>query len=355
MKQFILLAMMLLPMVAGAEDAMEIDGKYSVTSISNNAEIKPNPAEIVVHALERDDLTDNDGTVREDEGGTDNFYVKEGANATPHIFGTGVPGPSVKGDVNGDGSVDVADIASVIDVMAGSAEYVAADVNGDSSVDVADISAIIDIMAGGGVAQTFKYWYAGTTQPTANNYKTLATEVSTYPDRYDCYNNTDKKSHIYVLVAEDVSVEFQNKSLPAPISKIEHTDINIPGHKVVETAVGTAAGGSLYIDLGDAWKLFYIGTTLPTADNYETLTPAYSSLSDMNGATVHVPSSGKIYLLVPYSDSPSQSQLKGTFKDNEGNSVTYITRDCDMFSILRHYIWELTFEPGTTLTFKMTD
>ncbi len=52
------------------------------------------------------------------------------------------------GDVNGDGIVDVADIASVINVMAGSANYKDADVNGDGSVDVADIATIINIMAG---------------------------------------------------------------------------------------------------------------------------------------------------------------------------------------------------------------
>ena len=60
-------------------------------------------------------------------------------------------GAAVKGDVNGDGAVDVADIAAIIDVMAGSAPSLAttADVNGDTSVDVADIAAVIDIMAGG--------------------------------------------------------------------------------------------------------------------------------------------------------------------------------------------------------------
>jgi arabinogalactan endo-1,4-beta-galactosidase len=56
----------------------------------------------------------------------------------------------VKGDVNGDGSVDVADISAIISVMAnGSADFssASADVNDDGSVDVADISAVITIMA----------------------------------------------------------------------------------------------------------------------------------------------------------------------------------------------------------------
>ena len=53
-----------------------------------------------------------------------------------------------KGDVNDDGNVDVADIGTVIDVMASGTNDTAADVNGDGKVDVADISTIIDIMAG---------------------------------------------------------------------------------------------------------------------------------------------------------------------------------------------------------------
>lgn len=54
-------------------------------------------------------------------------------------------------DVNGDGGVDVADIAFIIDVMAGSIQgddnRKRADVNGDTGVDVADIATVIDYMA----------------------------------------------------------------------------------------------------------------------------------------------------------------------------------------------------------------
>ena len=52
-----------------------------------------------------------------------------------------------KGDVNGDGLVDVADISQVIAVMAAGEFSSAADVNGDGKVDVADISQVISIMA----------------------------------------------------------------------------------------------------------------------------------------------------------------------------------------------------------------
>ena len=57
------------------------------------------------------------------------------------------------GDINADGSVDVADIATIISVMAGDGQWSmvngqsSADVNGDGVVDVADIATVISIMA----------------------------------------------------------------------------------------------------------------------------------------------------------------------------------------------------------------
>ena len=54
-----------------------------------------------------------------------------------------------KGDVNEDGTVDVADISNIISIMAAGNNDPNGDVNGDGSVDVADISNVISIMAGG--------------------------------------------------------------------------------------------------------------------------------------------------------------------------------------------------------------
>ncbi|MBO7139415.1 MAG: dockerin type I repeat-containing protein [Prevotella sp.] len=86
-----------------------------------------------------------------------NFRVSctDGETTFTQRLGVAITGNSAGrvGDVNGDGSVDVADIAAVIDVMAGTslpsggAGGGSADVNGDGTVDVADIAAIIDIMA----------------------------------------------------------------------------------------------------------------------------------------------------------------------------------------------------------------
>ena len=50
--------------------------------------------------------------------------------------------------MNGDGTVDVADISAIISIMAGeTGKDYDADVNGDGTVDVADISTVISIMA----------------------------------------------------------------------------------------------------------------------------------------------------------------------------------------------------------------
>ena len=57
------------------------------------------------------------------------------------------------------------------------------DVNGDGKVDVADINEIIKIMkdAGGTAEPTTYYWYVGTTAINPSNYKTVANQVTTIP------------------------------------------------------------------------------------------------------------------------------------------------------------------------------
>ncbi len=67
------------------------------------------------------------------------------------IFYNGEKGkPSIKGDVNGDGNVDVEDMSAIINIVCGfenAARYEGrADVNGDGKVDVDDMSAVINIL-----------------------------------------------------------------------------------------------------------------------------------------------------------------------------------------------------------------
>ena len=89
-----------------------------------------------------------------DEGTTViDVFAADLRSRSTYTVSHGSNGPK-KGDVNGDGAVDVADISTVITVMAegsatipGASAPGPADVNGDGTVDVADISTIISIMS----------------------------------------------------------------------------------------------------------------------------------------------------------------------------------------------------------------
>lgn len=79
---------------------------------------------------------------------TENFEFVNGGYYDATGFLASVIKTAIKGDVNGDNVVDVADISAIISVMAGTATYANADVNGDGTTDVADIASVISIMAG---------------------------------------------------------------------------------------------------------------------------------------------------------------------------------------------------------------
>ena len=53
---------------------------------------------------------------------------------------------SLKGDVNNDGEVNIADINAVIDIILTGDTNARADVNGDSEVNIADVNTLIDII-----------------------------------------------------------------------------------------------------------------------------------------------------------------------------------------------------------------
>ena len=71
-----------------------------------------------------------------------------------------------------------------VSVKAQSETPLKGDVNGDGKVDVADIVAVIEIMKNnGGTSEKTYYWYAGTVKPTESSDVTSAgwTEITTIP------------------------------------------------------------------------------------------------------------------------------------------------------------------------------
>ena len=77
------------------------------------------------------------------------YFIADGSgNRANHIIISRVS--NIKGDVNGDGEVTVADINAVINVILGKGSNMAADVNKDGEITIADVNAVIDIILGGG-------------------------------------------------------------------------------------------------------------------------------------------------------------------------------------------------------------
>ena len=63
----------------------------------------------------------------------------------------------VKGDVNGDGKVDISDVNAVINAVLGKVEVTpAADVTGDNQVDISDVNYVINVMLGKITPKTFE-------------------------------------------------------------------------------------------------------------------------------------------------------------------------------------------------------
>ena len=64
---------------------------------------------------------------------------------------------NTKGDVNGDGEVNIADVNAVINVILGGASNPAADVNNDGEVNIADVNAVINIILNPAPADDHEY------------------------------------------------------------------------------------------------------------------------------------------------------------------------------------------------------
>ena len=139
------------------------------------------------------------------------------------------------------------------------------DVNEDGKVDVADIAAVINIMKnGGGTTDGKLYFYVGTEKPTSLSQATI---VNSYPAEYTFTNpSTTEKCYVYVLTNADKTVNFYDPSDPnTPTVKTEDTS-TISGYKITSTGGRIAKGGDILIKITDAPMYYwYVGNTKPTS------------------------------------------------------------------------------------------
>ena len=63
-----------------------------------------------------------------------------------NVSGGTEPQPVVKGDVNGDGEVNIADVNAIIDLILTGRSDPSGDINGDGEVNIADINSVIDLI-----------------------------------------------------------------------------------------------------------------------------------------------------------------------------------------------------------------
>ena len=136
-----------------------VDGYYrllaqTINEAYDSLETHPKAPATAVNTLQ-DEITKAQDmlTYRSHVEDTDVKTTKEKLTNAIKAFLEAASIEGVTGDVNGDGAIDVADIATIISVMASGvgADPVSArnaDVNGDGTVDVADIATVISIMAG---------------------------------------------------------------------------------------------------------------------------------------------------------------------------------------------------------------
>ncbi len=122
------------------------------------------------------------------------------------------------------------------------------DVNGDGVVDVADIAAIIEIMKNNGGGDGKNYFYVGTTKPTSLSQAEIINE---YPDEYIYTNNSGKKAHIFVLTNSDKNVTFIEPTTQAIGDQNLVDTTTISGYKIFETATGVFNNKSIIIRISE--------------------------------------------------------------------------------------------------------
>ncbi len=217
------------------------------------------------------------------------------------------------------------------------------DVNGDGMVDVADIVAVIDVMEKGDAG----YFYLGTTQPTAENYASLPGVVSTYTsitEANDATINVTDGQTIYLLCpaswVEGKTVKLDDND-GNPINFSE--DLETVSGYVVYTANGLSSSKTISLKVENTVVNYYwyVGQTNPSSmssitpivtDNTSpgwrligTSLPTYSSSNKLwNASNVITTGSSlaKQYIAIPANSSACPRDGAG----NDASTVDIYTK-----------------------------
>ena len=218
----------------------------------------------------------------------------------------------LKGDVNGDGKVDVADIVAILKIMkdaGGQGE------SKENTVTFIDRGTVLKTITGpegtpvtapevsawsghnfvgwnenesAGIGrqviteigtsdvtyyaqweevqeQTTYYWYVGTTKPTSLSEACI---VESYPTEQTFTNpSTTEKNYVYVLTTLDKTVNFYDPSFPSQATTKNEDLTSISGYIITSTSVKLAKGGEVIIKISDEAPTayyWYVGQTDPS-------------------------------------------------------------------------------------------
>ncbi len=176
------------------------------------------------------------------------------------------------------------------------------DVNEDGTVDVADIVAVIDIMKNGGGTATVGYFYLGTTKPTAANYKSLPGAVTTFTSIDDAVGTTASVAAgetLYMLCpaawVTEKSVALEDKS-GNTIDFLDEIDAaTISGYVIYKTQVWNAPNDVVLKTA--ATYYWYIGQTPVDDTNYTSISSSVTEIPASTNVTLNT--DDYLYIVAP--------------------------------------------------------
>ena len=240
-------------------------------------------------------------------------------------------------------------IFASISAFAQSIEHIKGDVNGDGRVNVADIASIIDIIAKGEAG----YFYFGNVRPTAENYTSLPGVIGSYTSISEASGATATIAAgetLYMMCPaswmEGKSVELEDEN-GNPISFLEEKDaITISGYVIYRTQAlndektvvlktpkpehgdGPKVPDTPQVDEGTYY--WYAGLIKPNASNIRNLaTGSSNSIEHWEGKEFNVTNNYSIPYTI-YVCTPVDFEV--TWKDTNGFTINLIEVDGARFT-----------------------
>ena len=200
------------------------------------------------------------------------------------------------------------------------------DVNSDGSVDVADIVAVIDLIQKGQETGEAGYFYLGTTKPTATNFTTLTGAVATYTSIDEAVGtkvSVAAGETLYMLCptswmkAKDVGLEDEGGETVNFSNDVDAT--TIPGYSIYEIQAWIV---SSTVTL-KASPLYWFGITINKSDdyinpdNYNAMQGIINPVSNITEGEYKVyPNAQYLYIVIPVGYSVKVMQSNSSFVIN---------------------------------------